>query len=175
MFFDIFLLTNDKIGDILRLNRKVHNGGMFMYTSLTSVKVTRVITVIYCIMLLLAMIFAPSILMWYFGSGMIKQIKVALIAFYSCCPAAWIALVCVWRVLTSILKGNIFTDKMVFSMRLLSWCCGFVAVDCFVAGFWDPAFFIFAVGAAFMMLILRVLKSVMAKATEIKNENELTI
>lgn len=146
-----------------------------MYTSLTSVKVTRVITAVYCVILLLAMIFASPVLHLYYGSGYEVHIKVALIAFYTCCPAAWVALVCVWRVLTSILKGNIFTDKMVFAMRLLSWCCGFVAVDCFVAGFFDPAFFIFSVGAAFMMLILRVLKSVMAKATEIKNENELTI
>lgn len=146
-----------------------------MYTSLTSVKVTRVITAFYCVMLVLAMIFAPSVLRWYYGSGLSKQINVALTAFYTCCPAAWVALICVWKVLTSILKGDIFTDKMVFAMRLLSWCCAFVAVDCFVAGIWDPAFFIFSVGAAFMMLILRVLKSVMAKATEIKNENELTI
>lgn len=146
-----------------------------MYTSLTSVKVTRAITVCYCVMLALAMAFASPILHWYYGSGFENQIKVALIAFYTCCPAAWVALICVWKVLTSILKGEIFTDKMVFAMRLLSWCCGFVAVDCFVAALWDPAFFIFAAGAAFMMLILRVLKSVMAKATEIKNENELTI
>lgn len=146
-----------------------------MYSSLTSVKVTRVITVLYCVLLALAMIFASPILHWYFKSGFEKTIKVALIAFYTCCPAAWVALISVWRVLTSILKGEIFTDKMVFAMRLLSWCCGFVAVDCVVAAFWDPSFLIFAVGAAFMMLILRVLKSVMAKATEIKNENELTI
>lgn len=146
-----------------------------MYTSLHSVKVTRAVTAVYCVALLLAMIFASPILHWYYRSGFEVQIKVALIAFYTCCPAAWVALFCVWRVLTSILKGQIFTDKMVFAMRLLSWCCGFVAVDCFIAGFFDPAFFIFSVGAAFMMLILRVLKSVMAKATEIKNENELTI
>lgn len=146
-----------------------------MYTSLKSVKVTRAITVLYCVMLSLAMIFASPILHWYLGSGLEKQIKVALIAFYTCCPAAWVALICVWKVLTSILKGEIFTDRMVFAMRLLSWCCGFVAFDCAIAGLWDTAFFIFAIGAAFMMLILRVLKSVMAKATEIKNENELTI
>lgn len=147
-----------------------------MYSSLTSVKVTRAITTIYCVMLAAAMVVAPAVLKWYFGvDTMILQIKVALIAFYVCCPAAWVALICVWKVLTSILIGEIFTDRMVFSMRLLSWCCGFVALVCFVAGIWDPAFLIFAVGAAFMMLILRVLKSVMAKATEIKNENELTI
>ena len=146
-----------------------------MYTSLTSVKVTRVITVLYCILLLLIMIFASPLLRLYYGDGFEKAIKVALTAFYTCCPAAWVSLVYVWRVLTNILKGEIFTDKTVFSMRVLSWCCAFVALDCFIAAFFDAAFIVFSAGAAFMMLILRVLKSVMAKATEIKNENELTI
>lgn len=146
-----------------------------MYTSLTSVRLTRVITVIYCVLLLLFMIFAPFVIKWFFGDVFAVQVKTAIIAFYTCCPAAWCALICVWRVLTSILKGEIFTDRMVFAMRLLSWCCAFVAIDCFIAAFFARIFFVFSAGAAFMMLILRVLKSVMAKATEIKNENELTI
>lgn len=146
-----------------------------MYTSLTSVKVTRVITAVYCVLLFLLMLFAPFIISWFFGDSLAVQAKTILVAFYTCCPAAWCALVCVWRVLTSILKGEIFTDNMVFAMRLLSWCCAFVALDCFVCAFFAHIFFVFSAGAAFMMLILRVLKSVMAKATEIKNENELTI
>lgn len=60
-------------------------------------------------------------------------------------------------------------------MRILSWCCAFVALVCFVSGFFYVPFLIFALGAAFMMLILRVLKSVMATAAKIKDENELTI
>ncbi len=146
-----------------------------MYSSLTSVKVTRIITALYCALLLLFMIFAPGVLKWFFGEGFALQVRTATIAFYTCCPAAWCALICVWRVLTSILKGEIFTQKIVFAMRLLSWCCAFVAVDCFIAAFFAHIFFVFSAGAAFMMLILRVLKNVMAKATEIKNENELTI
>ena len=144
------------------------------YSALTSVKVTRVITVLYAVGLAALMIFANGILKWYYGGENIHS-KVALIAFYSCCPAGWAALACVWQVLTSILRGEVFTGKTVFRMRLLSWLCAYVCVACITAGIWDPAFFIFAIGSAFLMLILRVLKSVMAKATEIKNENELTI
>ena len=50
-----------------------------------------------------------------------------------------------------------------------------MALVCFVSGFFYVPLLIFALGAAFMMLILRVLKSVMATATKLKDENELTI
>jgi hypothetical protein len=45
----------------------------------------------------------------------------------------------------------------------------------FAAGFYFFSLYFISVAAAFVALILRVLKNIMAAATQIKQENELTI
>ena len=146
-----------------------------MYNQLVSAKITRIITVLFCILLAVLMIFGPRLLSFYFAYLSIDLAKKVLLAFYLCCPAAWAALICILRLMTNIIHGQIFTKQTVFSMRLLSWCCAYVAVICLIFGFYWAPLLAFALGAAFLTLILRVLKSVMALATEMKAENELTI
>ena len=146
-----------------------------MYTSVTSAKLTRVITVLFCVLLLVLMVFGPKLLSLYFGYLAESLTKKVLLAFYLCCPAAWAALISILKLMTNIIHDKIFQPQTVFLMRLLSWCCACVALICLIFGFiWAPLL-VFALGAGFMTLILRVLKSVMARATEIKAENELTI
>lgn len=146
-----------------------------MYTSHNSAKLTRIITYFFAVLLLGLMVFANMLLHWFFGPNREETILKILITFYLCCPAAWCALFCIEKLMKNIIHEDVFVQANVKYMRVLSWCCAFVALACFVAGFFYVPFFIFSLGAAFMMLILRVLKNVMAAATEIKNENELTI
>ena len=146
-----------------------------MYTSVTSAKLTRVITVLFCVLLLVLMVFGPKLLSLYFGYLAATLTKKVLLAFYLCCPAAWAALVSILMLMTNIIHDRIFQPQTVFLMRLLSWCCAYVALTCLIFGFFWAPLLVFALGAGFMTLILRVLKSVMARATEIKAENELTI
>ena len=157
------------------------------YNSQKSTKLTLAITCIFCVLLGALMIWAYPFLIWYLGAGRMGDILFLLCVFYICCPAAWIALLSIIKLLMNISKGEIFVFANVRSMKILSWCCAFVSAVGFVAGFLSLpffshvsgllylTFFIVSLGAAFMMLILRVLKNIMAKATEIKNENELTI
>lgn len=146
-----------------------------MYTTQTSAKLTRAITWIFCVLLLVLMVFADMLLHWFFGFARERTIAIILVTFYTCCPAAWCALYCIDRLLKNIINEAVFVPKTVSYLRILSWCCAFVALACFVSGFLYVPFFIFSLGSAFMMLILRVLKNVLATATELKNENELTI
>ena len=146
-----------------------------MYTSVTSAKPTRVITVLFCVLLLVLMVFGPKLLSLYFGYLAESLTRKVLLAFYLCCPAAWAALISILKLMTNIIHDIIFQPQTVFQMRLLSWCCAYVALICLIFGFFWAPLLVFALGAGFMTLILRVLKSVMARATEIKAENELTI
>lgn len=146
-----------------------------MYNSQTSAKLTRVITWFFFVLLAALMVFANLLLSWFFGPARTDTIIKILVTFYTCCPAAWCALFCIDRLLRNIINKEVFIKKNVSYMRVLSWCCAFVALACLIAGFFYVPFFIFSLGAAFMMLILRVLKNVMAAATMIKDENELTI
>ncbi len=146
-----------------------------MYTSVTSAKVTRAITVVFCLILTALMLFGPKLLHLYFGYLAAGLAQKVLLAFYLCCPAAWAALVSILRLMTNIIREKIFTPQTVFSMRLLSWCCAYVALVCLIFGFFWAPLLVFALGAAFMTLILRVLKNVMARAGELRAENDLTI
>lgn len=147
------------------------------YTSIKSAKVTLAITYLFCVLLVIMMVFAYPVLSWFF-SGRHNADELTLtvmISFYICCVPAWTALISIIRLMTNIIGEKIFIHQNVFLIRLLSWCCALVSLVCFIAGFWYIPMWIVTLAAAFMMLILRVLKSVMARATEIKDENELTI
>lgn len=148
---------------------------VFLYTDLKSAKVTLAISYCFCALLVVLMITAKPILSWFYGPHGAQSMKIIMLAFYICCPAAWAALVGIIRLLKNIIKEEIFCDQNVFLLRLLSWCCAFVCLVCLGFGVRYFPLLIFSAGSGFMMLILRVLKSVMAKATEIKNENELTV
>ena len=147
-----------------------------MYTKEKSTKLTLFITYAFMALLGIMMIAAIPGARWFFGDVIREStVRILLTAFYVCCPAGWLALIFIMKILRNTLNENVFTADTVNYLRYLSWCCGFVAIAAAVCGIFYMPIFIFAFGAAFMMLILRVLKNVMAKATEIKSENELTI
>ncbi len=147
-----------------------------MYTNKHSAKLTLAVTYAFMELLVELMVFGWDILEWYYGAIMREStVKTVMYTFYSCCPAAWIALVCIARLLTNILKEEIFTGSTVKLLRIIEWCCIFVTAVCLTAGFFYPVFWIFGFGSAFMSVILRVLKNVMATATQIKEENDLTV
>lgn len=144
-----------------------------MYTNIKSTKLTIAVTYIFCILLFFMMILAIPAFALSMGVGL--RFYSTVTAFYLSCPAAWVALFCIIKLLKNILKDKIFSDSSVRILRILSWCCVFVSFISFVTLFFNRAFFIFFLGAGLMTLILRVLKNVMARAIEIKEENELTI
>ncbi|MBQ7295489.1 MAG: DUF2975 domain-containing protein [Clostridia bacterium] len=147
-----------------------------MYTQEKSTKLTLYITYAFMALLGILMIVAIPGAGWFFGDIVREStIRIMLTAFYVCCPAGWLALIFIMKILRNILKETVFTSTTVSYLRYLSWCCAFVAIAAAVCGLFYMPLFIFSFGAAFMTLILRVLKNVMAKATEIKSENELTI
>lgn len=147
------------------------------YTPLKSAKLTLVIDYIFCGLLAVMMVLGYPLVDWFFHyRGDLDVLKISvLVAFYICCVPAWAALISIAKLMKNIMAGEVFTEKTVFLIRVLSWCCAAVSFVCFVAGFVYMPFWFVTLAAAFMMLILRVLKSVMAKATEMKDENELTI
>lgn len=146
-----------------------------MYTSEKSTKLTLAVTYLAAFILLFLMLFASPVAKYILGEGAKNAFLSAVAAFYICCPAGWIALYKIRKLLKNVLSDTIFTCETARLLRHLSWCCAFVAAVCFVTTYFCHIFFTFTIGAAFMTLILRVLKNVMTKAVELKEENELTI
>lgn len=146
-----------------------------MYTSEKSTKLTLAVTYLAAVILALLMLFAAPVARHILGDGAKSAFHAAVTAFYVCCPAGWLALYSIRKILKNVLTDTVFTADTVKLLRQLSWYCAFVAAVSFVTTFFCRIFFTFTIGAAFMTLILRVLKNVMAKAVEIREENELTI
>ncbi|MBQ6708146.1 MAG: DUF2975 domain-containing protein [Clostridia bacterium] len=91
------------------------------------------------------------------------------------CVFAYITLYSLLRLLFNIKKDGIFIPPNTQYLRRISWCCFAVAVITFIGGLFYIPFLFISVAAAFVGLMLRVVKNVMQSAVEIKAENELTI
>lgn len=79
--------------------------------------------------------------------------------------------------LARIEKEEVFTPANVLALRRISWCCTWAAALCLPVGAVLGLPFIFAIGvaAAFMALIVRVIKNAFAQAVKMKDELDYTV
>ena len=119
----------------------------------------------------------PMIAGWYaeqFGRSA-QMRRVLTIAFYCCLPFAIAALGALHHLLHNLLKERPFIAQNVTLLRVLSWCCFAVALIALVACRFYLPFLLVCIAAAFIGLILRVIKNVFCTAIEIQNENDMII
>ena len=109
------------------------------------------------------------------STGMIQVSFLFKLVFYPCAVFAYVTLYSLLRLLFNIKKDEIFTTQNVIFLRRISWCCFVVAVITGAGGVFYVPYFAVAVAAGFVGLMLRVVKNVMQRAVEIREENELTI
>lgn len=72
-------------------------------------------------------------------------------------------------------KGMVFTRISTELVRGISWCCFLLGTAFAALGIYFQLAFIVAFLAAFLGICLRVVKKVLEEATEIKEENDLTV
>ena len=112
--------------------------------------------------------------------GTARMLTLFCSAFYPCAVLGYVTLYNLIRMLYSIRGGEVFIHRNVARLRRISWCCFGVAAVTAAVGvlpynpFTTP-FLLVAAAAAFVGLMLRVVKNVMQAAVEIREENELTI
>lgn len=113
---------------------------------------------------------------WKLGLTAMKTIITIFCAcFYPCSVFAYITLYSLIRLLFNIKREEIFITKNVRYLRRITWCCFAVALITFVGGIFYLPFIFIAIAAAFVGLMLRIIKNVMQNAVEISEENKLTI
>lgn len=98
-----------------------------------------------------------------------------MVLLYLCCIPALAALFSLDRLLGNIKNEQVFTNTNVKYLRIISWCCFVVAVLIVAAGHYYFILYFVAVVAAFIGLIVRVVKNVIEQAALIKAENDFTI
>ena len=109
------------------------------------------------------------------GEAMHKMSTLFAACFYPCAVFAYSTLYSLLRLLFNIKKNQIFIDINVKYLRRVSWCCFAVAFITFVGGIFYVPFFFVTIPAAFVGLMLRVVKNIMQNAVALREENELTI
>lgn len=98
-----------------------------------------------------------------------------LTTFYIILPFAAGVLVCMWKLLCNILSGEVFLPVNVTLLRVVGILLFFATVIFAVAGYRYMPFYLLAVCAAFITLIVRVVKNCFAAAVVLKDENDMTI
>ncbi len=83
--------------------------------------------------------------------------------------------VLLFDLLRRVKKGLVFTMASVARIRGVSWCCMALCVLFACLGYYFTLSWLVAFLALFLGLCLRVTKNVIAEATEIKNDHDLTI
>ena len=147
------------------------------WTQSKSLLLSRVVLMVFLCMLIAGSFGLPWILRWYVnysGNSNMPYIPVML-CLWTCAVPAFVALLRLRCILNNIADGNVFVADNVLSLRIISWCCFLVAVILCVYFFYYVFGVILAILAAFMGLILRVVKNVFVQALAIKEENDFTV
>ena len=143
-----------------------------------SAKLSLICIYVFAALLIAADVLALRFAKWYtmirFG-GIWQYIVLLSVSIYLLSIPAWICLYKLWKLLRNITSGNVFVEANVSLLRAVSWCCAAASLLGLLSAIYYLPFMIIAIAAAFMMLIVRVVKNVFRQAVDMKSELDLTI
>ncbi len=149
-----------------------------MWSGEKSIGLSKLCILLFICALIIVVVSAPWLTHWFVGFsqndlGGTESFFMATI-YLGAIPAAYL----LYNLLTLIRRietGQVFIAANVERLRRISWSCFLGAGLALVSTFYYiPWLFVF-VAAAFMGLIVRVVKNVVAQAVELKNEADYTI
>lgn len=118
---------------------------------------------------------------WFVGffirlRGMVWQSgALMLVSIYTGSVFGWVTLWKLWKLLGNIKAGRVFVDENVRIMRTVSRCCVAAAVISALSVLYYAPFFVIAMAAAFMALIVRIVRNVFQTAIGMKDELDYTV
>jgi len=149
-----------------------------MWNGRRSIALSRFCVLIFMALFVCVAAAAPWIVRWFLGfsRAFLKGAEPCFLAtIYSGFAAAMILLFCLFRLLRRIEAEQVFVSENVEDLRRISWSCFAGAMICLASSFYYFPWIFVSVSAAFMGLIVRVVKNVFAQAVELKNESDYTI
>lgn len=149
-----------------------------MWNGEKSIALSKLCTLLFMCVLLAMVVSAPWLINWFVDfsqAGLEGRESLFLATIYiGSIPAAYL-LYNLLFLLRSIEVGQLFISENVERLRRISWCCFFGAGIAFASLFYYFPWFFVVVAAAFMGLIVRVVKNLVAQATALKNEVDYII
>lgn len=148
-----------------------------MWTKSKSMMLTRVAVILFMIVLTAGAVLLPLLLQWYIANRGTPQENYVpmLVLGWLCVPPAFVALLCMHKLLKNMQKEQVFVKGNVRLFRVLSWCCFAAALPLLAFGFFTLLSVFFSAILAFIALLLRVAKNMLDTAVEMKVENDLTV
>jgi hypothetical protein len=149
-----------------------------------SAKISLGLCIFFAAVLAAALFTFPAFMQWFYAGyhhlnpeneTVIKNVRTVTVSFYACAPFAAAALYMLIRLLTNILREQVFILTNVRYLRLISWCCWAVALITLAGGCFYFPLFIICASMAVVGTLLRVVKNVVHAAVALREENELTI
>lgn len=138
-----------------------------------SLLLSRMCVWVFTVLLAALLLTAPWFWNWILWRSSVRMVYIG-VTYASGVPAA-VVLFCLHRLLRNISEEEVFIQENVRSLRIMSWCLMAAALVYLVGSLFDWYLVVLAAAAAFVGLILRVVKNVFAQAVELKNENDFTI
>lgn len=111
----------------------------------------------------------------YAGINDAAHLAWGLVTLYVASAAAYVLLWNLYRLLANIEAEQVFVADNVHHLRAASWCCMAVALLCLGGAVFYLPMVMVAAAAAFMGLIVRIIKNVFQRAIGMKAELDLTI
>lgn len=133
-----------------------------MWNHKKSVRLSIVLTDIFLVLLAVGAITLPVLVTWYveYRHRSATLPTTIMLTCYPCAPFAAVILVTLRRVLKCVQQGAVFTVKNTERLKRISWCCFAVTAIMLFSGRFYLPFYVCAICAAFIGLILRIVRDI---------------
>ena len=149
-----------------------------MWMNSRSIMLSKICTILFMVLLLACLVSAPWLVCRLISMSLPAQnagLQLFLITIYVGGVPAAVLLAFLYALLHKIGSGCVFINENIAYLRYISWCCFVGAIICFASAFYYIPWAALGIAAAFMGLILRVVKNVIAEAVTLQDESDLTI
>ncbi len=148
-----------------------------MWSGEKSISLSKFCVLFFMCALIVVLVSAPWLTRWFVDfTHAVKGTQSFFLAtiYIGSIPAGYL-LYNLFQLLRRIEAGQVFVAKNVECLRRISWSCFMGAGVAFASGFYYLSWSFVFVAAAFMGLIVRVVKNVVAQAVALKDEADYTI
>ena len=149
-----------------------------MWNDSRSLVLSKVCVIIFMAFLLACAVLAPRLVMWLMSMSYFArtagQVLFLSTIYIGCIPAAAL-LIFLYLLLQRISADEVFVSRNVAYLRYISWCCFIGALICAVSAYYYLPWLAIGIAAAFMGLIVRIVKNVIAKAVSLQDDADYTI
>jgi len=154
------------------------DGGNDMWNDTKSLALSKICVALFMALLIVCTVLAPRLVATLMRLSIQAELAGAALfmcTIYSGCIPAAALLIFLYILLRRIGAGHVFVNENTACLRYISWCCFAGAAITLASALYYLPWLAIGVSAAFVGLIVRVVKNVVAKAVSLQDDADFTI